>query len=128
MDRVAVGERRSPRARATRAPLLPAHGIRGGARPAGAGRRLLRTACDLPTHSLTRPAVSTTRHDHEAEPTPAAFWPSRTVSLAALCLPKGIARERYRAEFLAELPGLTNRQQMRHAAGVLTHAGSLWMA
>jgi hypothetical protein len=36
-------------------------------------------------------------------------------------------RERYRAEFLAELPDLTNRQQIRHAARVLAHAGTLCM-
>jgi hypothetical protein len=50
------------------------------------------------------------------------------VCLAARCLPKGTVRERYRAEFLAELPGLTNRQQIRHAAGVLGHAGALCVA
>jgi hypothetical protein len=66
--------------------------------------------------------------DHDTAPSPAAFWPSRTVCLAARCLPKGGVRERYRAEFLAELPGLTNRQQLRHAAGVLAHAGSLCVA
>ncbi|MDX6244409.1 MAG: hypothetical protein QOE76_2132 [Frankiales bacterium] len=65
--------------------------------------------------------------EHGAAPSPAAFWPSRTVCLAARCLPKGTVRERYRAEFLAELPDLTNRQQIRHAARVLAHAGTLCM-
>jgi hypothetical protein len=72
--------------------------------------------------------VSRVGDEHGAAPSPAAFWPSRTVCLAARCLPKGTVRERYRAEFLAELPGLTNRQQIRHAAGVLAHAGALGMA
>jgi hypothetical protein len=57
-----------------------------------------------------------------AAPGPAAFLPSRRVCLAARCLPKGTVRERDRAGFLAELPGLTNRRQIRHAAGLLVHA------
>ena len=72
--------------------------------------------------------MSKVEHDRGDAPTAAAFWPSRTVCLAARCLPKGTVRERYRAEFLAELPGLSNRQQLRHAAGVLAHAGALCVA
>lgn len=72
--------------------------------------------------------MSRLRDADRAEPRPAAFWPSRTVCLAARCLPKGTVRERYRAEFLAELDGLTNRQQISHAAGVLGHAGTLCVA
>ena len=72
--------------------------------------------------------MSKVERDRGDAPTAAAFWPSRTVCLAARCLPKGTVRDRYRAEFLAELPGLSNRQQVRHAAGVLAHAGALCVA
>jgi hypothetical protein len=57
-----------------------------------------------------------------------ALWPSRLERLAARALPAGAARDRYRAEFLAELCGMTRRQQTRHAIGVLSHAWALRMA
>jgi hypothetical protein len=47
------------------------------------------------------------------------------VQLAARALPKGAVRDRYRAEFLAELPGLTHRQQTGYAIGVLSRALAL---
>jgi hypothetical protein len=40
-------------------------------------------------------------------------------------LPRGEIRDRYRYEFLAELPGLTRTQQSRHALTVLTHSWAL---
>jgi hypothetical protein len=55
----------------------------------------------------------------------AASRPSHAVRLAARALPKGAVRDRYSAEFLAELPGLTEGQQTRHAIGVLTHVWAL---
>jgi hypothetical protein len=58
----------------------------------------------------------------------AAFWPSHLERLAARALPAGPVRDRYRVEFLAELYGMTPRQQTRHAIGVLTHAWALRMA
>jgi hypothetical protein len=58
----------------------------------------------------------------------AAVWPSRLERLAARALPAGAARERYRAEFLAELYGMTPGQQTRHTIGVLSHAWALRMA
>jgi hypothetical protein len=42
------------------------------------------------------------------------------VRLAARVLPTGAARERYAAEFLAELYGLTPADQLRYATGVLS--------
>ena len=50
------------------------------------------------------------------------------VRLAARTLPAGAARDRYRAEFLSELHGMTSWRQLRHALGVLAQSGSLRMA
>jgi hypothetical protein len=47
------------------------------------------------------------------------------VDLAVLVLPRGTVRERYRAEFLAELHDLAGRALFTHAIGVLAHAWSL---
>jgi hypothetical protein len=57
--------------------------------------------------------------------TAAASWPAGLVRLAARALPTGAVRDRYRAEFLAELCGLTRRQQTRYAIGVLSRAMAL---
>jgi hypothetical protein len=54
-----------------------------------------------------------------------AAWPSRVVRLAARALPVGAARDRYRAEFLAELWGMDRSRQVRHALGLVTHVWSL---
>jgi hypothetical protein len=42
------------------------------------------------------------------------------VRLATRALPKGAVRDRYRAEFLADLYGLTRWQQTRYALGILS--------
>jgi hypothetical protein len=47
------------------------------------------------------------------------------VSLAARVLPSRPARERYAAEFLAELHGLPRAAQLRHTAGILSQAFAL---
>ena|SRR5688500_6270790 len=47
------------------------------------------------------------------------------VGLAARALPTRSARERYAAEFLAELHGLPPAAQLRHTAGVLSQAFAL---
>jgi hypothetical protein len=47
------------------------------------------------------------------------------VALAARALPARPDRERYAAEFLAELHGLSPTAQLRHAAGVLSQALAL---
>ena len=54
-----------------------------------------------------------------------AWWASRAVGFAALALPPGGRRNRYRQEFLAELYGMDQAQQLRHAVGVLAQAGAL---
>ena len=50
------------------------------------------------------------------------------VRLSARTLPAGAVRERYQAEFVSELHGLTQWQQLRHAVGVLSQSGRLRMA
>ena len=50
------------------------------------------------------------------------------VRLSARTLPAGAVRERYRAEFISELYGLTAWQQLRHSLGVVAQSGSLRMA
>jgi hypothetical protein len=47
------------------------------------------------------------------------------IGLAARALPTREARERYRAEFLAELTGLTPAEQLRYTCGVLSQASAL---
>jgi hypothetical protein len=47
------------------------------------------------------------------------------VGLAARVLPTRPARERYAAEFLAELHGLPPAAQLRHTAGILSQAFAL---
>ena len=54
----------------------------------------------------------------------AGFWPRHTVQVATRVLP-GATRDRYRQEFLADLYGLSRSRQLRHAAGVLSHAWAL---
>ena len=54
-----------------------------------------------------------------------AWWASRAVGFAALAIPPGGRRNRYRQEFLAELHGMDHPQQLRHALGVLAQAGAL---
>jgi hypothetical protein len=55
----------------------------------------------------------------------AAWGPRLTVRAAARVLPGGPVRERYRQEFLAELPGLGRARQARHALGVLSRSWAL---
>jgi hypothetical protein len=55
-------------------------------------------------------------------------WPSRVVRLAARMLPAGAVRERYRAEFLAELYGMSHPRQARHSLRVLLCVWALRMA
>ena len=52
-----------------------------------------------------------------------SWWASRAVGFAALALPPGGRRDRYRQEFYAELYGMDHSQQLRHALGVLAQAG-----
>ena len=47
---------------------------------------------------------------------------------ATLPLPRGVARDRYRQEFLAELWGLPSREQAREAVSLLVHSPALWSA
>jgi hypothetical protein len=54
-----------------------------------------------------------------------AWWASRAVGFAALALPPGGRRNRYRQEFYAELYGMDQAQQLRHAVGVLAQALAL---
>ena len=58
----------------------------------------------------------------------AGIWSSRLVRLAARALPAGAVRNRYRSEFLAELHGMTPREQAGHAISVLSHVWSLRLA
>lgn len=51
--------------------------------------------------------------------------PYRAVVLAAHLLPAGERRDRYRAEFVADLYGLPKTRQLAYAAQVLTRAISL---
>ncbi len=69
--------------------------------------------------------MTKTQASEPGGPNHVAFWPSRTVRLAARALPAGAVRERYQAEFLAELHGMTSRAQTRHANEVLSRAWSL---
>jgi hypothetical protein len=69
--------------------------------------------------------VSRPEPDRLVDNTPAAGFPSRLVRLAARALPAGISRNRYRDEFLAELHGMPRGRQMRHAGGILLHAGAM---
>jgi hypothetical protein len=57
-----------------------------------------------------------------------AAWPSRVVRLAARMLPGGAVRDRYRAEFLAELWGMNRTRQASHALRVLLCVWALRMA
>ncbi len=57
--------------------------------------------------------------------TSAAILPSALVRAAVHALPRGVSRNRYRTEFLAELHGMPRDQQIRHATGVLAHVLSL---
>jgi hypothetical protein len=57
--------------------------------------------------------------------TSAAVLPSGLVRIAVHALPRGVSRNRYRAEFLAELHGMPRGKQIRHASGVLAHVLSL---
>ena len=50
------------------------------------------------------------------------------VRLAARTLPAGPVQDRYRAEFLAELTGMSYGRQVRHALGVLAQSWSLRLA
>ncbi|HEU5265297.1 MAG TPA: hypothetical protein VFU35_01310 [Jatrophihabitans sp.] len=58
----------------------------------------------------------------------AAFWPDRTVRLAARVLPAGANRDRYEREFLSELFGMSRGQQTRYAIGVLSRSWTLRVA
>jgi hypothetical protein len=69
--------------------------------------------------------VIITRARRAGPVTAAAWWPAGMVRLAARALPKGAVRDRYRAEFLAELYGLRRWQQTRDAIGVLSCALAL---
>jgi hypothetical protein len=46
-------------------------------------------------------------------------WASRAIRLAVRVLPEGLARDRYRHEFLAELYGMSRPRQLRHAINLL---------
>ena len=52
-------------------------------------------------------------------------WPRRVVRAASLLLPEGPVRDRYRAEFVADLDGLAPQAQARYAVGVLASAFAL---
>jgi hypothetical protein len=65
-----------------------------------------------PTSALQRPAAG----------------PSRVVKLAARALPAGAVRDRYRAEFLAELWEMNRSRQASHAIRVLLCVWALRMA
>lgn len=52
------------------------------------------------------------------------LWPARAVQWAAAILPAA-QRQRYALEFIAELYGMTPRQQLRHTLGVLASAVAL---
>ena len=55
----------------------------------------------------------------------AGFWPRQTVRVATLALPRGVSRDRYRQELLAELCGLGRARQYRHVLGVLSRCWAL---
>lgn len=57
-----------------------------------------------------------------------AWWASQAVGFAALAIPPGGRRNRYRQEFYAELYGMDHPQQLRHALGVLAQAAALRFA
>jgi hypothetical protein len=52
-------------------------------------------------------------------------WSMRVTKAATLALPAGPVRDRYRRELVAELYGMTGRQQARQVLGVLVHAPAL---
>jgi hypothetical protein len=54
-----------------------------------------------------------------------AWWASQAVEFAALAVPAGGRRDRYRQEFLVELYDMDHAQQLRHALGVLAQAWTL---
>ncbi len=53
-----------------------------------------------------------------------ARWTERAVALAVRRLPAG-PRQRYRKEFVAELHGMPQAQQLRHVAGLLIRTRAL---
>lgn len=55
---------------------------------------------------------------------PPAAWARRGVELAVAGLPGG-AQERYRAEFLADLHGMSRTRQLRHVGGLLVQSWAL---
>ena len=57
-----------------------------------------------------------------------AFWAVAVVRLAAAVLPVGVIRDRYRQEFLADLAGMTGREQAGYSVLVLLHAIPLRVA
>ena len=59
---------------------------------------------------------------------PPRFWAAALVRLGAFVLPVGKIRDRYRQEFLADLHGMTGREQARYAVAVLAHAIPLRIA
>ena len=56
------------------------------------------------------------------------FWAAVLVRLSVRFLPAGAIRDRYRREFLADLHGITRREQVSYSAGVLLHAIPLRVA
>jgi hypothetical protein len=58
-------------------------------------------------------------------PRPPDPWPGRVVRLVVQVLPEGLARDRYRHEFLAELYGMSRVQQFQHAVHLITRAFAL---
>jgi hypothetical protein len=72
---------------------------------------------------MTRPGTPPT-----SAPPRAAALPRRVVELAASFLPAGTVRDRYRAEFLADLWGMNRSRQVNHALRVLLCVWALRMA
>jgi hypothetical protein len=58
-------------------------------------------------------------------PRPPDIWPRRVVGMAVRALPNGLARDRYRHEFLAELYGMSRGRQLRHVTHLLARSFAL---
>jgi hypothetical protein len=71
--------------------------------------------------------MSLNRDKDESSSLP-AFWAVALVRLTAAGLPTGVIRDRYRDEFLADLHGMTRREQANYSTQVLAHAIPLRVA
>jgi hypothetical protein len=69
--------------------------------------------------------VSTRRRSGDGAGHRASATSVRLIKLAIRVLPNDGRRERYRAEFVAELHGMTRARQTRHALSIVVHAWAL---